>query len=109
MTGVVRDLPTRLLLPELQAFCCQVSRTGRVRAPPVAFWANQSLRVDPKSGTLHIHNEFEDQLVFVGQSSKTAQRPAAAHREPSVIKRSVFVTPGSELPSTFMTGLFCVR
>ena len=80
-----------------------------MRAPPVAFWANQSLRMDPKSGALHIHNEFEDQLVFVGQSSKAAQRPAAAHREPSVIKRSVFVTPGAsrELPSTSMTGLIC--
>lgn len=42
----------------------QVSRTGRIRGPPVAFWANQIFRVDKKTGVAEVQNPFEDQLQF---------------------------------------------
>ncbi|KAK9794041.1 hypothetical protein WJX73_010445 [Symbiochloris irregularis] len=39
----------------------QVSRSGRVRVPPVAFWANQRVQRDPQTGELTISG-FADQL-----------------------------------------------
>ena len=51
----------------------QVSRTGRVRVPPIAFWANQSLKRDPRTGGIYaIDPGFVDQITLSTSSPPRA-------------------------------------
>eukprot|EP00884_Botryococcus_braunii_P021119 jgi/Botrbrau1/7691/Bobra.0159s0129.1 len=49
---------------ELEKGTFQLSRSGRVRVPPLAYWANQSIRIDHKAGrAFAIDTGFPDQLA----------------------------------------------
>ena len=60
----------------------QVTRRGRIRVPPLAFWANQSLRQDSKHGAYAIDSGFPDQLA--GGYAKSSS--ARSKGEPPVAK-----------------------
>ena len=49
----------------------QVGRPVRARAPPVAFWANERARVDPKTGLAVLEKPRQDWLLFGSRVLKT--------------------------------------
>ncbi len=61
---------------------CQVSRTGRVRAPPLAFWANERIsRNADQAGGRAIERGFSDQLAQ--QCESFVQSPAKKPKKAS--------------------------
>ncbi len=67
---------------------CQVSRTGRVRAPPLAFWANERIsRNADQAGGSAIERGFSDQLAqqcesFIQSPAKKPRKASAALHSP---------------------------
>lgn len=88
----------------------QVSRRGRVRIPPLAYWANQSVRIDHKAGrAFAIDLGFPDQLN-AGTTVLTASGPVP--KQVCVLPTGVQITSLSSFPwrgwfryGHFSTGL----
>ena len=58
----------------------QVGRPVRARAPPVAFWANERARVDPKTGVTVLEKPQQDWLAF----GRPAVKAETSSKSPAV-------------------------